>query len=515
MSGDLPTLPQPITLEALGRAFGKTTGRGEITSLEQSFLAQAHEDYAEDETPELSGDDLAELLAQVWKAAETRKPGEPPRIVVEPLKGADGKPTGYDVAHIVQDDRPFLVDSVMGELADAGVSVRSLFHPIIDRDAGRQSTIVVVLDPLTQERREALTGQIGEALADVHAAVADHGAMTALMDRSVAHLEACPGGVDPDVVAENLAFLRWLNDDHFVFLGARDYDYPRTPEGGYEAEAPLSQSGEGVGVLRDAERTVLRRTSEPAVLTRAMKRQMVLSEPVTVAKANIRSRVHRRAYMDYVGVKRYGADGQASGETRFVGLFTAEAYDRAATQVPLLRRKVANALSRAGKAPGSHNEKRLKNILENYPRDELFQISEDELLNISLGILHLYDRPRIKIFTRTDPFDRFVSVLAFIPRERFDSSVRERIGRILARAWGGRLSAWYPQLSDAPLVRIHYIIGITPGDHVVPDAEALQAEVSKMSNTDPGYRAKLDEIQRLWHQSTSETVDPAMKFVRS
>ncbi len=479
MSGDLPTLPQPITLEALGRAFGKAVGRDPTTPLEQSFLSQAHEDYAEDETPELSGDDLAELLAQVWKAAETRRPGESPRIVVEPLKGATGQSTGYDVAHIVQDDRPFLVDSVMGELADAGVSVRSLFHPIIDRDAGRQSTIVVVLDPLTQERREALTGQIGEALADVHAAVADHGAMTALMDRSVAHLEACPGGVDPDVVAENLAFLRWLNDDHFVFLGARDYDYPRTPEGGYEAEAPLSQSGEGVGVLRDAERTVLRRTSEPAVLTQAMKRQMVLSEPVTVAKANIRSRVHRRAYMDYVGVKRYGADGRASGETRFVGLFTAEAYDRAATQVPLLRRKVANALARAGKAPGSHNEKRLKNILENYPRDELFQISEDELLDISLGILHLYDRPRIKIFTRTDPFDRFVSVLAFIPRERFDGAVRERIGRILARAWGGRLSAWYPQLSDAPLVRIHYIIGITPGDHMVPNTEALQAEVAE------------------------------------
>src|SRR5690606_32026877 len=143
------------------------------------------------------------------------------------------------------------------------------------------------------------------------------------------------------------------------------------------------------------------------ILTAQMKRQMDLSEPVTVAKANVRSRVHRRAYMDYVGVKRYGDDGRPSGETRFVGLFTAEAYDRAASEVPLVRRKVANALARAGKAPGSHNEKRLKNILENYPRDELFQITEDELLSIALGILHLFDRPRIKTFTRKDPFDRF------------------------------------------------------------------------------------------------------------
>jgi hypothetical protein len=156
MSGELVSLPQALTLEALGRAFGKAVGREGTTPLEQTFLAQAHEDYAVDETPELGGEDLAALLAQVWKAAETRKPGEPPRIVVEPLKGADGRPTGYDVVHIVQDDRPFLVDSVMGELADAGVTVRSLFHPIIDRDSGRQSTIVVVLDPLTQERRDTL-----------------------------------------------------------------------------------------------------------------------------------------------------------------------------------------------------------------------------------------------------------------------------------------------------------------------------------------------------------------------
>ncbi|MEY3292283.1 MAG: hypothetical protein RJB12_54, partial [Pseudomonadota bacterium] len=162
-----------------------------------------------------------------------------------------------------------------------------------------------------------------------------------------------------------------------------------------------------------------------------------------------------------------------------VGLFTAEAYDKTATQVPLVRRKVANALTRAGKVAGSHSEKRLRNILENYPRDELFQIEESELLGIALGILHLHDRPRIKTFTRQDPFDRFVSVLAFIPRERFDASVRERIGAILARAWGGRLSAWYPQLSDQPLVRIHYIIGVTPGDHPCPDQVALDAEIAE------------------------------------
>ncbi|ADK99663.1 NAD-glutamate dehydrogenase [Brevundimonas subvibrioides] len=483
MSGELRTsVPSPIA-EALRSAFAKSLrAGGALADLEQSFIDQAAEDYAQDETPELDVAAMAALLADAWRWAEQRTAGEAPRILVQPLRNIQSP---YDTLWIAQDDRPFLVDSVMGELADAGVSVRALFHPVLSRGPGaergeaRESLIVIVIDPLPPERRDTLKAQVEQALADVHAAVGDFQPMSELMARSIAHLEACPGQIDPEVVAENLAFLRWLNDDHFVFLGARDYDYPRTADGGYAAEAPLDQASAGVGVLRDPERTVLRRTSEPAVLTAQMKQQMDLSEPVTVAKANLRSRVHRRAYMDYVGVKRYGDDGRPSGETRFVGLFTAEAYDRTASDVPLIRRKVLNALTRAAKVPGSHNEKRLRNILENYPRDELFQITEDELLTSALGILHLYDRPRIKTFTRLDPFDRFVSVLAFVPRERFEAAVRERIGRILARAWGGRLSAWYPQLSDAPLVRIHYIIGVTPGAHPTPDARALEAEIAE------------------------------------
>ncbi|WP_339914680.1 NAD-glutamate dehydrogenase [uncultured Brevundimonas sp.] len=473
---------QPITLEALGKSFAKILSKPEPDALEQSYLRQAFDDYAAEETPEIAGDDLAVVLAAFWRSMVGRKAGGAARITIGPLTGADGRLTGCDSVQIIQDDRPFLVDSVMGELAEAGVTVRALFHPVVEvagpgGDLARTSMIIVIIDPLPQERRDALGEGLARSLSDVRAAVVDHAAMNGLMARSIAHLEACPPGVDPAVLEENLAFLSWLNDDHFVFLGARDYEYPRSADGGYEAEAPLSQSGEGLGVLSDPERTVLRRANEPAVLTRQMKRQLDMSEPVTVAKANLRSRVHRRAYMDYIGVKRYGADGRPSGETRFVGLFTAEAYDRTASQVPLVRRKVTNALARAGKVPGSHNEKRLRNILENYPRDELFQIREDELLEIANGILHLYDRPRIKTFTRPDPFDRFVSVLTFIPRERFDAGVRERIGRILAQAWGGRLSAWYPQLSDQPLVRIHYIIGVTPGDHPCPDQAVLEAAV--------------------------------------
>ncbi|MGI4818318.1 MAG: NAD-glutamate dehydrogenase [Janthinobacterium lividum] len=475
-----PAPAVPATLEALEKAFAQVAS-GPPGAFQSSLLAQVMEDYEADETPELGAEDLAVLLANVVKADQEREPGSPAIIKVSPLLNAKGQNSGYDHVLILQDDGPFLVDSVLGELADAGVTVRAFYHPIIEISAGRRdSLIILIIDPLPQERRDTLGEGLAAAMSDARLAVQDHGGMIEMMDGAIDRLKNTPPkGVDADVVAEAVAFLDWARADHFVFLGAREYDFPLNSAGESEAEAPLDKTPEGLGVLRDAERRVLRRASEPAVLTHAMKRQLDQSEPITVAKSNLRSRVHRRAYMDYVGVKRYDDQGRAVGETRFVGLFTAEAYDKTAKEVPLIRRKVAHALERAGKAPGTHNYKRLKNILENYPRDELFQISEDELLDTSLGILHLYDRPRIRLFTRRDPFDRFVSVLAFIPRERFDAALRARIGRILAEEWGGRVSAWYPQLSDQPLTRVHYIIGVTPGDHPVPDHKALEARVAE------------------------------------
>lgn len=353
MSGEAHApIPQPITLEALGRAFATALGRsGGPDAVQTDFLTQALEDYVADETPEIDGADLAAVLATAWKAGEGRAHGEAARISIGPLTGSGGRRAAYDLIQIIQDDRPFLVDSVMGELAERGVTARGMFHPVVEMGGGRTSVIVIVADPLSQERRDELGEGLAATLADVGTSVSDHEAMNALMTRSIAQLRTSPPPIDAATVEETIAFLAWLNADHFVFLGARDYDYPRTGDGDYEAEAPLSLSGEGLGVLRDPERTVLRRANEPAVLTKSMKRQLDLSEPVTVAKANIRSRVHRRAYMDYVGVKRYGPDGRASGETRFVGLFTAEAYDRAAGEVPLVRRKVANALAARARQP--------------------------------------------------------------------------------------------------------------------------------------------------------------------
>nr|MDQ2860155.1 NAD-glutamate dehydrogenase [Pseudomonadota bacterium] len=487
-----------FTLEALTAAFA-AAGEGEgaeISQAQDAFLATVLEDFRPEELPGVGVGDLAAVLADFWRfgadATSAGAEGGSPAVRLVRAKGANGRDLKLDVLEIVQPDAPFLVDSVMAEVGESGAGVKAMFHPIVDQgrvdqggvDLGRApvSMIQVWLAPVGEERRAGLIDRLLTALSDVRAAVADFPAMLALMARSIVELTAAAPG-DPAVLAEDLDFLRWIDAGHFVFLGARVYDYPRTADGGYAAEEPLYQPQGSLGVLRDQALTVLRRASEPAVLSGALRQRLEAAEPVIVAKSNLRSRVHRRVYMDYIGVRRYGADVKPSGEVRFVGLFTAQAYDEPARVTPLLRRKLAKVMAAAGYAPGSHNALRLTNILETYPRDELFQIGEDELLATALGILHLSDRPQVKLFVRRDPFDRFFSVLLYAPRERYTTRLRERAGEILARAYGGRVSAYYPSYSDAPLARVHFIIGVTPGDHLDPDLATLEAEVTRASRT--------------------------------
>ena len=479
----------------------------------RAFIEQAAADAAPDELPELPAADLAAALADFWAFAETRR-GKAPAIRL-----VHGQ-AGLDRLEIVQDDAPFLVDSVMGELGEQGLSVRAMFHPVVtvarDRkgvrgETGtprRESLIQVVLETVGEDREAALMAGLKAALADVRAAVDDFPAMLTLMRRAIEELGGAPKS---EVRDEDIAFLSWLHDEHFVYLGARVYEYPRLKNGDYAPEEPLYQPQDGLGVLRDPERTVLRRSSEPAVLT-AQIRSRLADPPVTVAKSNVRSRVHRRGYMDYVGIKRYGADGKPCGEIRFVGLFTSEAYDEPARDVPLLRAKVAHLLERAGATPGSHNEKRLRNIVENHPRDELFQASEDDLLATCVAVLHLYDRPRVRLFERRDPYDRFASVLLFVPRERYDSDLRTTAGALLAKAYGGRVSAYYPYFSDAPLARVHFIIGFTPGQHLDPDLKAIEAQVAQASRT---WEDRFDAAVRASGRPTDQVSDILARYAQA
>ena len=197
----------------------------------------------------------------------------------------------------------------------------------------------------------------------------------------------------------------------------------------------------------------------------------------------MRSRVHRRVHMDYIGVKRFDDDGHLIGEFRIVGLFTSTAYTRSTRSIPYLRRKVDALMRRSGFDPDSHSGKAFAAVLENYSRDELFQIDEDTLYGFVLAIMHLDERPRVRVLARRDRFDRFVSIMVFVPRERYDSSARIAIGTYLAGAYKGRVSAFYPFFPEGPLVRVHFIIARFGGETPNPDRATLERAVEQLVRT--------------------------------
>ena len=453
----------------------------DAAEIETAFLTRVLEDYRRDELPEVSVADFGAALAGFWLYVANAAAGAPAARLIR-ARGLGGEDLGVDLMEIVQPDAPFLVDSVMGAVTDWGGEVRAMFHPMITRAGERRSTIQVWLSPVAEERRSGLIRQVLDAVADVHVAVDDYPAMLALLARATGDLmRAAPGEVE--ALREDVEFLRWMDAGHFVFLGARIYNYPRTADGAYAAEEPDFDPADSLGVLRDPTRFVLRRSDEPAVLSASLRLRMRIPAPVVVAKATLRSQVHRRALMDYVGVIRYEADGAPSGEIRFIGLFTAHAYNEPARETPLLRRKVRQVMNAAGFAPASHNAMRLSNILETYPRDELFQVDADELLPMALGVLHLSDRPRFKLFVRRDTFGRFLSVLLYAPRDRYDARLRRRAGEILAEAFGGVVTTSIPTFSDAPLARVHYILQLPQGPRVEPDVAVVEADIARASRT--------------------------------
>ncbi|MGH7022724.1 MAG: NAD-glutamate dehydrogenase domain-containing protein, partial [Caulobacteraceae bacterium] len=483
----LKTLPAgEFTLENLERAFENVLDDRKASAARAAFLTRVLEDFRPGELAGVTLEDLAEVLAEFWRFGEDAR-GETPTARLIRAAGAGGADLGFDLLEIVQPDTPFLVDSVMGEVSESGADVKAMFHPIVDRDGARASMIQVWLAPVGEERGAGLIERVLAAMADVHAAVTDFPAMRELLGHTIDDVErAAPGlsaTLGADQLAEDVAFLRWIDAGHFVFLGARVYDYPRLADGSYAAEEPVYDKKSGLGLLRDPKRLVLRRSSEPSVLASSLLWRTEVAAPVLVAKANLRSRVHRRAHMDYVGVRRHGPAGDPVGETRFIGLFTAQAYEEPAKEIPLLRRKIDQVMAEAGFAKGSHNAVRLAYILETYPRDELFQVSVEELRDTALDILHLLDRPKVKLFIRRDPYDRFVSILLYAPRERYDERLRERAGELFARAFGGHVSASVPSYSDDPLSRIHYIIGVPPDGYIDADPVWLEAEASRIART--------------------------------
>jgi glutamate dehydrogenase len=381
----------------------------------------------------------------------------------------------------INDDRPFLFDSALQAAMAGGARIRAAFHPIVDLNGVRTSVIALVCDALSGETRQKLIDCLRDSFAQGALAVRDWKVMLARLAAAREDLTRHPPLIagKPADIAEDLAFLDWLADDHFTFLGARDYVLGK--DGANGVLEPVQASG--LGVLSDEATRVVRRSGERGGLSSEVRAFLDTPEPIIVTKSATRSLVHRRAHMDYIGIKTFDPNGAFAGERRFVGLFTSSAYSAQPRTIPLLRRKIDAVMAHAGLAPASHDGKALSHILDTFPHDELFQVSADELYVIATGILHMGGLPRLKLFLRFDRFDRFVSALLLAPRDQINAKVRADIHDLLAKAFNGRASAFEAAVDESALVRLHFIIGRNEGPLPQVDVRELEHDIAALITT--------------------------------
>jgi glutamate dehydrogenase len=464
---------------------------------------------AEDLSSRSSLDLYGAALAQ-WNFAQQRAPGTTKTRLYNPQFEQHGWQSTHTVIEIVSDDMPFLVDSITMELSRQGVGIHLTIHPVLrlrrddtgrlvevlapdasDAEDTRESVVHIEIDRETEaDRLLALQTSLERVLDEVRAAVEDWPQMRRRLREIASSLEQDAAGLEPEELREGQAFLEWLDEDHFTFLGYRDYELVREGTG----HALRALEGSGLGILRnDTSAGAKARTS-----TLSAKAHAIALSPslLVLTKANSRATVHRPAYLDYVGVKRFDPAGQVVGERRFLGLYTTLAYKERAEQIPILRGKVHHVLERAGFAPDSHDRKALLEILENYPREELLQISRDELFTIAMGILAIGERQRLRLFVRRDEFERFVSCVVFVPRDRFNTENREKIAAILSEAFAATLRDWSLLLSESVLVRLHYVLGIEPGHTLALEAAGVEARLVEATRTwtDDLHDAVIDEL---------------------
>ncbi|MEM9738651.1 MAG: NAD-glutamate dehydrogenase [Pseudomonadota bacterium] len=379
-------------------------------------------------------------------------------------------------------DRPFLVDSLLNAASGLGLEVLALFHPIVtDSNDKHISVIQIHLPQLSTGETTSLETDARQAIDDICIAVQDYPAMRAAMRDEISRL-AGQSHLPADFIDESNAFLEWLANEHFVFLGKRTYVFPQDVKGAILADEPVMVDGSNLGLLRDESLNVLNRSSEPTVLTPEIGAFVGRREPIIIAKSTMLSRVHRRVAADYVGIKHYDEDGRVSGETRFLGLFTSEAYDETARSIPLVRKRVEKIIHNSGALPGSHDAKSLSNILEQWPRDELLQTTAETLTPMVRGALHLIGRPRTRVFLRHDEFDRFVTALAYVPRESYTTRLRQQIGGALESALEGDIMDFEPHFDTTALVRVVFHIRVDP-DHPRPDTRELEAAITEFART--------------------------------
>ena len=507
----MPTIPfrdrQEIIEEI--RRYARNRLPAEQADLFEGFVGQyygrvAPADLAARAVHDLYGAAMSHLTLALDRAA-----GKPAVRVYSPDFEEHGFASAHTVVDVVTDDMPFLVDSVTMEVTRHGLGLHLTVHPVVlvRRDPERlvgilnredatpgmlaESFLHLEVDRQTEGPvLDELRDDVLRVLGDVRAAVDDWSAMRHRALAIVDTLAVEASTVEEGERNEAADLMRWLADDHFTFLGYREYELA-TEDG---EEALRAVPGTGLGLLRDdRSRPVSHSFAKlpPEVRRRAREPQLL-----NLTKANSRSTVHRPSNLDYVGIKRFTADGAVVGERRFLGLMASAAYKQSPQDVPVLRRKVEAVLDRAGYPLDSHDGRALVKILETYPREELFQIGADELYDAATTILDVQDRQGLRLLVRRDTFGRFLSCLVYLPRDRLTTALRTRIQDILLAALGGVSTQFTTLVGESVLARLHITVYTEPGAAPEYDVAELEARLAAAmrSWTDDLYDALVDQL---------------------
>jgi len=478
---------------------------------EESFLRRYYRHVAAEDLVDRDVVDVYGIAASHRRAAQHRPQGTAVVNVFTPTVDEHGWSAGHTVVEIVIDDMPFLVDSVTMALSENDHAIRLVIHPqmVVRRDitgelveicdfndndprlaetsdAVVESWMHVEIDRTDDPgEQRAIKDQLLQVLRDVREAVEDWQRMRQRAEDIAAELDDSGEQPTPPVpqaeADEARELLRWLADDHFTFLGYREYLLDEI-----DGEDVLrAVTGTGLGILRpDQDLSGSFGKLPPEVRAKAREKRLLV-----LTKANSRATVHRPAYLDYVGVKMFDESGEVIGERRFLGLLTSAAYTESVLRIPVLRRKVQEVIDRAGFAPTSHSGKDLLQVLETYPRDELFQTPVDELLPTALAVVHLQERRHLRMFVRRDDYGRYLSFLVYLPRDRYNTDVRERIQRILLAATDGDSIDFTAQIGESMLARLHFVIRMRR-DQRLPDIDVTSLERQLVAAT----RSWTDEL---------------------
>jgi glutamate dehydrogenase len=460
--------------------------------LSQVFL---HAYYANVATPDLAArepQELAAIASSQWLFARQRR-GRALVRVFNPTLREHGYTSAHTVVEMVNDDMPFLVDSIGLVLAQRSLTLHFLAHPIfaVTRDADgilqsleergpsadgkklrlesfQHIEVDRIVDPAVLK---ALKTDIERSMRDVRVACMDWSRMQKAARQTADDLNALSSRFDPRDVAETQALLGWMESRHFTFLGYREYRLKGTH--GRETLEPVEATG--LGILRAGHQHP---ESTSRILASDIRRQARSRVLVLVTKANFRSTVHRAGFLDYIGVKHFGPKGQLIGERRFLGLWTSAAYSTNPRDIPLVRHKVAQLIQHFALAPDSHDGKALQHILESFPRDELFQAGVPDLIKVMTGIFGLQERPRVRLLLRRDPFRRFYSCLVYVPREKYNTVVRQRIEAVVQNAFAAVSMESAVQIAESNLARIHIVARTVPEETERVETDPLEVKIA-------------------------------------